>query len=83
MEHRYQSTVDYYLPGRVLTLLPDPMEDHLVVEESHPLQDHSGQVGSHLVVEEAECLPVVMEEEECLPVEVEEHLHPEDHLLQV
>jgi hypothetical protein len=88
MVTRCPSMVDYYLPVRIHTLLPDPMEAHLVQEEYHHLQDIVDQVEAHLMEEEAEyllvvtevavCLPVVVAEAEYLPAVEEEHLLQED-----
>jgi hypothetical protein len=88
MVTRCPNMVDYYLPVRLHTLLPDPMEAHLVPEEYHPLQDTVDQMKVHLMEEEAEylmvvtevaeCLPVVVAEAEYLPAAVGEHLLQED-----
>jgi hypothetical protein len=88
MVTRCPNMVDYYLPVRLHTLLPDPMEAHLVPEEYHPLQDIVDQMKVHLMEEEAEylmvvtevaeCLPVVVAEAEYLPAAVGEHLLQED-----
>jgi hypothetical protein len=72
MVTRCPNMVDYYLPARIHTLLPDPMEVHLVREEYLPLQDIVDQVEAHLMEEETECLMVVTEVAECLPVVVAE-----------